>query len=84
MAVDLAVRARGITKSFVSREGLGLGATWGDAHWIVSSILKYRQEKRWKHALNGVDLEVRRGEFLGLLDPMALGRPPCCAVSRRC
>lgn len=69
-----AVEVSGLSKRFISREGLPMGWGFGDAHWIISSLIKFRQEKRWKYALNGVDLQVRRGELLGLLGPNGAGK----------
>jgi len=73
-APQYAVEAYGVRKRFISREGLPIGWGFGDAHWIISSLIKYRKERQWKEALAGVDLTVRRGEMLGLLGPNGAGK----------
>ena len=30
------------------------------------------------HALDGIDLEIRTGEFVSLIGPSGAASPPCC------
>ncbi len=69
-----AVEVRGLRKRFVTRQGLPVGWGFGNAHWIISSLLKYRQKREWKQAVDGVDLKVERGEVFGLLGPNGAGK----------
>lgn len=68
------VEVYGLEKRFVSRQGLPMGWGWGDAHFIISSLIKYKKEKRWVRAVDGVDLQVERGELYGLLGPNGAGK----------
>jgi len=68
------VEAFGVEKRFVTRQGLPLDWGWGNAHWIVSSLIKYGKQVEWKRAVDRVDLRVARGELLGLLGPNGAGK----------
>ena len=69
-----AVEVYGLEKRFITRQGLPMGWGFGDAHWIVSSLIKYRKEEEWKRAVDGVELQVSRGELFGLLGPNGAGK----------
>lgn len=69
-----AVEVWGVKKRFVTRQGLPVGWGFGNAHWIISSLIKYRQQREWKQAVDGVDLNVERGELFGLLGPNGAGK----------
>ncbi len=69
-----AVEAFGVRKRFVSRQGLPVDWGFGPAHWIISTIIKYRKKREWHQAVAGVDLKVRRGEVFGLLGPNGAGK----------
>jgi ABC-2 type transport system ATP-binding protein len=68
------VEAYGLRKRFVTRRGMPLDWGMGSGHWIISTLVKYRKEKRWHQAIDGVDLDVRRGELFGLLGPNGAGK----------
>jgi len=68
------VETFGVKKRFEVREGLPVGMGWGQEHWIVSSLVKYRKKTEWHEAVGGVDLKVARGEMLGLLGQNGAGK----------
>jgi ABC-2 type transport system ATP-binding protein len=69
-----AIEACGVRKRFVTRTGMPLDWGMGSGHWIISTLVKYRKEKRWHEAVDGVDLQVARGELFGLLGPNGAGK----------
>jgi ABC-2 type transport system ATP-binding protein len=69
-----AVEVFGLEKRFVTRQGLPPGWGFGNAHWIISSLIKYRKKIEWCRAVDGVDLKVARGELFGLLGPNGAGK----------
>jgi len=50
-----------LSKHFASREGLPQGWGMGDAHWIISSIIKYGKSNRHKKAVDSVTFRVKNG-----------------------
>jgi len=68
------VETFGVKKRFEVREGLPVGMGWGQEHWLVSSLIKYRKNTEWQEAVAGVDLKVARGEMLGLLGQNGAGK----------
>jgi len=69
-----AVETFGLEKRFAARHGLPMDWGFGGAHWIISSLLKYRKKVEWHRAVDGVDLRVARGELFGLLGPNGAGK----------
>jgi ABC-2 type transport system ATP-binding protein len=69
-----AVEVFRLEKRFITRQGLPMGWGFGDAHWIISSLIKYRKAAEWCRAVDGADLRVARGELLGLLGPNGAGK----------
>ena len=61
LPAPLAIQARGVKKRFVTRTGMPIDWGMGAGHWIISTLVKYRKEKRWHQAVDGVDLHVHRG-----------------------
>src|SRR5215475_11567787 len=68
------VETFGLEKRFATREGLPVGMGWGQEHWLVSSLIKYRKAVEYHTAVDAVDLKVGRGEMLGLLGPNGAGK----------
>jgi ABC-2 type transport system ATP-binding protein len=69
-----AVETFGLEKRFAARHGLPMDWGFGSAHWIISSLIKYRKRVEWRRAVDGVDLKVARGELFGLLGPNGAGK----------
>ncbi len=72
---DLAIEARQLVKQFPARPGTGDKAKEGQpARKRGFRLFSKKEPKQMFTAVNGVDLEIRRGEIFGLLGPNGAGK----------
>jgi ABC-2 type transport system ATP-binding protein len=72
---DLAIEARGLVKQFPARPGTGDKPKEGEtARKRGFRLFAKKEPKATFTAVNGVDLEIQRGEIFGLLGPNGAGK----------
>lgn len=68
------VKVEKLTKRFRVRGGLPIGFTCGNAHWLISSLLKLTRGEKVFTAVNQISFQVQKGEFIGLIGPNGAGK----------
>jgi ABC-2 type transport system ATP-binding protein len=71
---DFAIEARQLVKKFPARPGTGDKNTGSSPSQKGFSLLRKREPKAMFTAVNGVDLQIERGEIFGLLGPNGAGK----------
>src|SRR6266498_1330057 len=71
---DFAIEAKQLVKKFPARPGTGDKATESSPARKGFSLFRKREPKAMFTAVNGVDLQIERGEIFGLLGPNGAGK----------
>ena len=71
---DAAISVRGLVKRFVLAKGVPLDNVLGPGHWLAQLLIRAGSPRQHLLAVDGVDLDVRRGECLGFLGPNGAGK----------
>src|SRR5215212_43952 len=83
---DFAIEARQLVKKFPARPGTGDKKAEGESPAPKKGIWPFRKKepKTMFTAVNGVDLQIERGEIFGLLGQTAPANRPPSVCSVRC
>ncbi|MCS7365796.1 MAG: ABC transporter ATP-binding protein [archaeon GB-1867-035] len=74
MDLNPVINVENVSKSFIVGRSLGRNTFLGEAHWIISLIIRVLKEGRILRALKDINLNVNGGELCCILGPNGSGK----------